>query len=181
MGFMDKLKDMAEKVGDTVEKGAKNVSDNSKKMAEKMRLKKEIGQVENDIKDAYIEIGKKYFELNSTAPSEDYAENVNSIIANNAKIEELKAALNSLEDKIPCPGCGANLDKTQKFCDKCGAKVELPEPVAADVKKTACPKCNAEAAEGQKFCEQCGSKLDAEEAAETEKVEAEVVEEPTAE
>lgn len=175
MGFMDKLKDVAGKLGDTVEKGAKNVSDNSKKMAEKMKLKKEINQAEADIKAAYIEIGKKYFELNSESPAEEYAEKVTAIIESNAKIEELKSALNALEDKIPCPGCGANLDKTQKFCDKCGAKIELPEP-AAETANVACPNCGAEAAENQKFCEKCGTKIEAEVSAE-----AEVVEEAAAE
>lgn len=172
MGFMDKLKDMAGKVGDTVEKGAKNVSDNSKKMAEKMKLKKEINQADTAIKNAYIEIGKKYFELNSTSPSEDFAESVAIINENNAKIESLKASLDALEDKMPCPGCGAVLDKSQKFCDKCGAKIELPEPPAE--KTPVCPGCGTNVVEGQKFCEKCGAKIEA-----SEEVETEVVEEST--
>jgi len=80
MGFLDSVKGFAEKVGDSVEKGAKSVSDSSKKMQEKSRIKKEISNLEAEVNASYFAIGKKYFELNSTAPGQDYAESVENIV-----------------------------------------------------------------------------------------------------
>lgn len=164
MGFMDKFKEVAGKVGSTVESGVKSVSDNSKKMAEKMKLKKELGQVEADINAAYVEIGKKYVELNAAAPSADYAEFINTIKEKKDEASKLKAELEALEDKAPCPNCGANLDKTQKFCDKCGASVAAAAPAPAE---TPAPAAEVKA--------EAPAETEAAEAVET--VEAEVVDE----
>lgn len=175
MGFFDQMKDIAGKVGNTVEKGAKSISDSSKKMAEKSKLKSEISQIENELNSAYISIGKVYFEKLLVNPEPECANAVDTIIKQGAKVEQLRNQLNSLEDKIPCANCGASLSKEQKFCDKCGAKVEVPsysepaepvitpvapEPVSAE--KTSgkvCPECNTPADDDQLFCQQCGKKF----------------------
>ena len=124
MSFLDSVKDIAGAVGNTVSKGAKSVSENSKKLAEKTRIKREIALIEADINNSYIEIGKKYFEAISKAPSEEYAFDVDNIITKNQQLEEAKKSLMDLEDKHNCPECGAPVFKDQKFCDKCGSKLE---------------------------------------------------------
>jgi len=174
MGFKDFMKG----IGDTVESGAKKVSDGSKKMAEKSRVKKEIAQLENDINNGYYAIGKKYFELHSAEPGEDYAELVNEIIAKNERAEKFKLLLASMEDKMPCTSCGAIVTREQKFCDKCGAKVEMVEPPIIEGFNDAppapqvdpnqpapaaggfCANCGAPLDAGQNFCEKCGTKND---------------------
>jgi Zn finger protein HypA/HybF involved in hydrogenase expression len=124
MGFLDKLKDSAAKLGDSVEKGVKSGSESIKKAAEKSNLKKEIGQLETGINDVYIQIGKKFAEANPD--NAEYLDFFNDIKDKLSQIETLKAKLVSLEDKIPCSVCGEPVSKDAKFCDKCGAKVELP-------------------------------------------------------
>lgn len=124
MGFMDSMKGFAEKVGDKVEKGARSVSDNSKKIAEKTKVKKEISLLENEINSAYSSIGKLYFEANSSNPDADFADLMSDIEAKTDRVEKFRQLLASLEDKYSCKQCGAELSKVQKFCDKCGAKVE---------------------------------------------------------
>ena len=124
MGFLDKLKDSAAKLGDSVEKGVKSGSESIKKAAEKSNLKKEIGQLETGINDVYIQIGKKFAEANPEAA--EYLDFFNDIKDKLAQIETLKTKLVSLEDKIACSVCGEPVSKDAKFCDKCGAKVELP-------------------------------------------------------
>ncbi|MCM1007791.1 MAG: zinc ribbon domain-containing protein [Ruminococcus flavefaciens] len=186
MGFLDSVKGFAGKVGDTVEKGAKSVSESSKKMTEKSRVKKEITQLENEINNAYYAIGKKYFELNSADPADEYAAPVNDIIQKSERAEKFRLLLASMEDKQPCSNCGAEVMKGQRFCDKCGAQVEfvappiiegfndapvVPEPVpvqtvesvvepapSAPTKKV-CSNCGASFDEGQNFCDKCGTKL----------------------
>lgn len=187
MGFMDNVKEFAAKVGNTVEKGAKSVSDNSKKMAEKSKVKREISQLETEMNNAYYAIGKKYFELHSAAPEEGYEDSVNTIIANIDKIEKFRLLLASMDDKQLCSGCGAEVVRGQKFCDKCGTKVEFAEapiiegyndhPAVAvtdevvddDVQqeeqpkpesdKVVCTGCGATLEPGQNFCEKCGTKI----------------------
>ena len=52
--------------------------------------------------------------------------------------------------KVAClAGCGAQLTEGAKFCNECGAKQEKPK----------CPQCQAEAAPGAKFCNECGTKI----------------------
>ncbi|MBQ8180718.1 MAG: zinc ribbon domain-containing protein [Ruminococcus sp.] len=177
MGFMDSVKGFAGKVGDSVERGAKSVSDSSKKMQEKSRIKKEISNLEAEVNAAYFAIGKKYFELNSNTPGEDYAESVDTIIKSTDRLEKFKLLLASLDDKMLCSGCGAEVTRNQKFCDKCGAKVEFPETpiiegyndapaavvsqpeVAPQPVASFCASCGAQLEPGQKFCDKCGAKV----------------------
>jgi membrane protease subunit (stomatin/prohibitin family) len=53
---------------------------------------------------------------------------------------------------VPCVKCGADLPAGAKFCNQCGAKQEKPR----------CPNCQAEAAPGAKFCNECGTKIESE-------------------
>ena len=172
MGFMDSVKGFAEKVGDKVESGVKSVSDNSKKMAERSKIKREIAMLEGEVNNAYLAIGKKFVEL---------------IKSKSERAEKFKELLASLDDNQTCTGCGAVISKEQKFCDKCGTKVELKEvpiiegyndaPVqteepaeVVDVEANPdevtvpagsfCEKCGAPLAEGQNFCEKCGAKVE---------------------
>lgn len=183
MGFIDSVKGFAGKVGDSVERGAKSVSDSSKKMQEKSRIKKEISNLEAEVNASYFAIGKKYFELNSNAPGQEYSESVTNIIKCSDRLEKFKLLLASLEDRMPCVSCGAEVTRAQKFCDKCGAKVEFAEPPiiegyndaapiiptqnteveqpAADTQPamTFCHACGTQLEPGQKFCDKCGAKL----------------------
>lgn len=165
MGFLDSMKDFAGKVGNTVEKGAKSVSDGSKKMAEKSRLKREISQLETEVNSAYVSIGKVYFDKLVANPEPECENAVETIVAKGERIEQLRKLLSNLEDKIPCPSCGADIAKGQKFCDKCGAKIEetvVPEkadPVPETVAGKVCPECGASAEADQLFCQQCGKKF----------------------
>lgn len=49
-----------------------------------------------------------------------------------------------------CAECGAMLSEEDRFCGKCGARVE---------KKLKCPSCGAMSKAGDRFCRQCGHQL----------------------
>ena len=154
MEFMDKVKDFADKAGDSVMKGMKSASDGVKKFQEKTTLKKGISELEAGLKDAFVEIGKRFYEANPE--SEEYAELYQIINDNNAKIGSLKDQLAALDDKAACPSCGASIAKDAKFCDKCGAKIE--NPAEAEVQPTKfCSKCGEPIAEESNFCDKCGA------------------------
>lgn len=131
MGFVDSVKDIAGKFGESVERGAKQVSSSSKKFAEKTKMKREIARVQSDINTDYIELGKVMFDKICDDPENEYASIVSDIKDKSANLEELKALLMTLEDKITCVNCGARIRKDQIYCDKCGTKVERPESAPA--------------------------------------------------
>jgi ribosomal protein L29 len=131
MGFLDSVKGVAGKFGESVERGAKTVSNNSKKFAEKTKVKREISEIETAINNDYITLGKALYEKIANEPDSEYVDTVNDIREKNSKLDELKAALFSLEDKMFCTNCGAQIKKDQLFCDKCGTKVVLDEPIEA--------------------------------------------------
>ena len=133
MGFVDSVKGLASKVGGSVERGAKTVSANSKKLVEKTKVKSEISSLESNINADYIILGKAMFEKICDNPESEFENTVSDIKEKNKKLAELKAVLMSLEDKMFCTNCGAQISKEQSFCDKCGQKVQVEEPSAETV------------------------------------------------
>src|SRR6266516_5125685 len=56
--------------------------------------------------------------------------------------------------KIACPKCGAANLANAKFCNECGAKMEVAGQTVP------CAKCGAQLAVGSKFCNECGTKVE---------------------
>jgi DNA-directed RNA polymerase subunit RPC12/RpoP len=127
MGFVDSVKDFAGKFGESVERGAKTVSNSSKKFAEKTKIKREMARVESDINTDYIELGKVMYEKICSDPDSEFITTINDIKEKTLKLDELKAELMSLEDKVLCENCGSQIRREQVYCDKCGKKVAEDE------------------------------------------------------
>ncbi|MBD0369365.1 MAG: SPFH domain-containing protein [Pyrinomonadaceae bacterium] len=53
---------------------------------------------------------------------------------------------------VKCPQCGAANNASSKFCNDCGAKMEVAPATVP------CVKCQAPLPQGAKFCNQCGAK-----------------------
>lgn len=82
--------------------------------------------------------------------------------------------------KVKCPKCGAANVGDSKFCNECGAKMEVAAETVSCVKceaqlpagakfcnhcgakqeKPKCPNCQHEVAPGTKFCNECGTKIE---------------------
>jgi ribosomal protein L40E len=169
MGFVDTVKEIAEKVGDTVDKGIKTGSDSYKKMTEKSRLKKEISRLNIEINNIFATVGKKLY--TDDPDNKEFSKVFESVREKQVEIEELSAQLTALDDKIQCVKCGEMISKDSRFCDKCGAKVVTPAPspapepatepetvVAEEVK--ICRNCGAELIDAGKYCDKCGAMLE---------------------
>jgi len=81
---------------------------------------------------------------------------------------------------VKCPKCAASNSAASKFCNECGAKIEVATETTACVKcsaplkpgakfcsecgatqeKQQCANCHAELAAGAKFCKECGTKVE---------------------
>ena len=57
-------------------------------------------------------------------------------------------------DLKECPRCGAKNSQTVKFCNNCGSMMNAPKPEPGK-----CPSCGAQNAPGTRFCGECGSKI----------------------
>lgn len=62
---------------------------------------------------------------------------------------------------MQCPKCGSPVNPGQKFCTKCGTKMETAsqQPVTSSV--NVCLSCGNPLNPGQKFCTKCGTKIGA--------------------
>ena len=119
MGFFDNLKD---KATDLAQAGVAQ----SKRLAEIAKLKTANLGEEDTIKKAYIEIGKRYYAENFTAPGEAYAAACEKITAakaaievNNERIAELKASGEGEDDLV----------------EEAAEAVEAVEELAEDIKE----------------------------------------------
>ena len=93
MSFFDNLKETAKNLGDKAAEGATVLKDKATDAAETTKLKMKISSAENDIKSVYTAMGKKLFEEHP-----EYLEKF--FTAEKGKIEELKATIAGLNDKI---------------------------------------------------------------------------------
>ncbi len=66
-----------------------------------------------------------------------------------------------------CPSCGSTIKLDAKFCNGCGAKVELPSPspIAVSLSEPTteppiCPSCGSENKASARFCRICGGAMD---------------------
>jgi membrane protease subunit (stomatin/prohibitin family) len=56
--------------------------------------------------------------------------------------------------KTACPKCGAGNLANAKFCNECGARMEVAGQAVL------CAKCGAQVPAGSKFCNECGTKVE---------------------
>ena len=92
-------KEFYEKVTDSVNKAAVVTADAAKYIAEIAKLNYDNARKREDIKKAYIAIGKKYVELHRADMEEEFSQYIVTIAAAEAKIAENKARINDLKKK----------------------------------------------------------------------------------
>lgn len=122
MGFKDKLDQFGQKVGGAVAKA----QDSTKVFAEKTKIKSKISAENSKINEIYVSIGKKYCEIFSENPSEEFAGFISEIKEANELIKTYNVQLAAFDDSIYCTNCGSQISKDSEFCSKCGAKQEIP-------------------------------------------------------
>lgn len=66
----------------------------------------------------------------------------------------LTQTLNTAETKL-CPKCNATIEKTARFCNRCGCDTEAKTEPKTEIK---CSACGAALTENSKFCMECGKR-----------------------
>lgn len=158
MGLEDIGKFMSDKVND--------VADKSKVMIAKNKLKGQLKQELGNLNKAYQEIGWQFHSANLDNVPEEYAAEfakVSAITQNIDRINKEIDLLDSNEEMIVCPKCGAKTEKESRFCSACGSDLQ-PETVEAEVVSEStdkfCPSCGEKVADGSQFCNKCGVRIE---------------------
>ncbi len=146
----------------------KQVDANNSAPAAISNVERNISDVQNALKEAYIELGKKYYESNKDNVSAEFASQASKIKELIGKEELWQQYSLSIDGKVKCESCGAIITSDSLFCNKCGGSIKprdfsslgvaSEQPVESiTVKK--CPSCGSPLVEGAMFCEKCGQKL----------------------
>jgi rubrerythrin len=116
MSFFDSVKE-------TVTNAGTATASKAKELAEITKLKNAIATKEREIKDAYEEIGKLYYETHKDAQEVGFSDAIDQIDAAKQVIAQKQAELNEVKNVKICPNCGSVIDEGSMFCAKCGQSV----------------------------------------------------------
>lgn len=124
----------------------------------------EINELQNKELELYAEIGKKAF--SSICDNPDYNDLITELnytqkklitvreslaAAQNIKAEQEQKEQEDLKSRT-CRNCDTLNPEGVKFCQECGARLNL-------LTKARCPSCGTEFPEGTRFCGECGRQL----------------------
>ena len=155
------LENIGKRVGEAAQAAAKK----SGELVEVTKLNVQIGQEEDKIERLYAQIGKSIYKAFAVGEETD-----SSVAVVCEQIKTVEININSLRDKISeiknvktCANCGAEMERTQMFCSKCGERSQpAPQPEAEDVpspEPVSCPNCGTTLPAEAEFCTNCGNKL----------------------
>ncbi|MGE5613946.1 MAG: zinc-ribbon domain-containing protein [Bacillota bacterium] len=124
------FEDLGKKVGKAAQAAAKKSSE----LVEITKLNANIGSETDKIQRLYNQIGKLVYEKYAETGEAD--ENVMTacveIAEHEKNIKELKKKIAEIKGLKQCVNCGAEMENSQVFCSKCGARNELPAPAVSE-------------------------------------------------
>lgn len=130
MGFFDNLGKKASKAYDVT-------AEKTGKLAKEAKFRMKINENKSDINDLYKEIGRKVYEKHVREENIDIKteleEECTKIDVLSAEIETCLKSILELKDKRQCEKCHAEIDLSNEFCPKCGAKQPKAEVLDAEV------------------------------------------------
>lgn len=158
------LENLGRKVGEAAQMAAKK----SGELVEITKLNVSINSEEDKIQKLYAQVGKAvYDKYCQSGAAEDYIKEVcESIKVHEQNIRALREKIVEVKGSKTCIGCGAEMERTQVFCSKCGTRNDMQqapaqqaEPEAQTAPNLTCPSCGANLAAGSAFCTNCGTRL----------------------
>jgi len=111
-----------ERFGEKLSNAGKDVAKRTKELADITKLNMQINNEEDNIKSKYLEIGKLYYELHSSDPSEEFTDLCASITDSENKINTIKTEIQAIKGVKKCSKCGAEISLSATFCSVCGNK-----------------------------------------------------------
>lgn len=145
---------------ENVSRMAQNAMVKSKEMAEITRLNVEISNLEQKLRENYSKLGKYVIDNPALlVGSED--ETVTQICQAVAEVKEKLAQgqqqILDIRNVNICSNCGAEVNRTSKFCDRCGTAMD--RLALQQSEQFVCPGCGEPIDSDAVFCGNCGAKL----------------------
>ena len=111
-----------------------NAISKSKEVAGVTKLNLEISTLNQNIKNIQTEVGAYVLENGLLKEDASVVEWASKVASLKAEIEANSEKIHDLKNISICPGCGAEVSRTSKFCDKCGTAivVKVSDPVEPD-------------------------------------------------
>ena len=149
-----------EKLGEKISSTSKDVAKKTREIADITRINMQINGEEDNIKDLYNQIGKKYYEIHPNSNEAEFETLCNSVTQSLSKINTYKEQIQSIKGVKKCSNCGAEIEDTSIFCGVCGSKTAtVEEKQEAVTVSPVCPGCQNPVTEDMIYCGGCGKKL----------------------
>lgn len=102
------------------------VSKKTGQLVDTAKLRVSAAEINNDINKRYEELGKAVYDARKSGVSIDgiIDECVIGIDALNDRLDEVKARIASMQNKVCCPSCGASMAQNALYCSRCGIRIE---------------------------------------------------------
>lgn len=124
-------------------------------LTETVKLEAQISELEKQIEQQYVLIGRAYYTTHAEAPEPEVQDAAHNIRACTEKIEELKIQLNKAKEVVVCPNCGKELAENAPFCAFCGHRIPKSDPIR--ITCSPCRACGAIMQDNQMYCTNCGT------------------------
>ena len=121
-----------EELGKTLSDKGKEAAKKAKDLTEALQLKSQLSAEKEKVNQAYITLGRAYYDSHDASAEETYAAEFEVIRAGLMKMAELEDEICELEGSRICAECGAKIEKGAMFCSRCGAKMP-PKPETVEV------------------------------------------------
>ena len=121
-----------EELGKTLSDKGKEAAKKAKDLTEALQLKSQLSAEKEKVNQAYITLGRAYYDSHDASAEETYAAEFEVIRTGLMKMAELEDEICELEGSRICVECGAKIEKGAMFCSRCGAKMP-PKPETVEV------------------------------------------------
>jgi len=149
-----------DEVGKKISQTSQGVAQKTKNMAETMKLNGMISDEERSINNAFLQIGKTYYETYGENPEQLFAPLISSINGSKNKIESYSEQIKQIKGVVRCQKCGGEVYNNSPICNSCGSPMETAPAFVPDANGVSCGKCGAMMPSDKLFCTNCGSKIE---------------------
>lgn len=149
---MDFFNGLGKKISQTGQSAVQKTKD----MADVAKINSMISDEEKRINETYFNIGKLYVSMHSDDYEEAFQGMISSIKEADKRIADYKRQIQDIKGIKRCPNCNSEIALNAAFCNICGQKVDIPQPVQKEGK--VCVSCGQNIEEDSDFCPMCGAK-----------------------
>lgn len=149
-----------DEVGKKIASTSQGAVQKTKILAETVKLNSMISNEERNINNAYLQVGKLYYETYGAEKDQLFSQFITVINDSKSKIVAYLDQIKQYKGIVNCQKCGAEVSSNEVFCNSCGSATNNPfreaKPIVSGVP---CQNCGAQMPADKIFCTNCGKKI----------------------